>query len=176
MICEDAVDQSGPEMDLQCREHVTSDTEESEVENNALETSDTGRADQEPCDFSRHQFGSPSALNYSTASAEITHRPKAIKPKYVHRTESLQRPVKTVVSSNRAAIVERDARSAHSDMQLFVNAPCGPAGPVFTPTGGAFKSMPSPKVSAPFDYKLKESPASSPSAVRRHPGEGKQRF
>ena len=59
-----------------------------------------------------------------------------------------------VFAPARAAIIERDSRASSSDGQLFVNAPCGPAGPVFTPTGGAFKSMPSPKVNAQsaFDY------------------------
>lgn len=59
--------------------------------------------------------------------------------------------------------MERDARSAGSDGHLFVNAP---AGPVFTPTGGAFKSMPSPKVTqSSFDYAKVPKESSSPSGV-----------
>jgi len=80
--CEEPSDSTGPDIDLQCREHVASDTE-SEAENNTTDVSSSNASlnKSEPTVFLRQGFGSPSSIVQSSAGADITHRPKAIKAK-----------------------------------------------------------------------------------------------
>ena len=101
MICEEAADgAAAAEIDLQCREHVASDTE-SEAENatdlssafapsaSASETTPTSTAATaaaaaaaaaEPSKFPVQQrFSSPSAIGQANSGPEVTHRPKPIK-------------------------------------------------------------------------------------------------
>lgn len=137
VICEEPAEPTGQEIDLQCREHVVSDTE-SEAENPCdVPNSNSSLMQREPALFPQQPFGSPSSIGQN--NSEVTHRPKAIKAKPT-------------------PLFEGDPRPATSD--LYTGAPSGPAGPqVFHPTGGAFKSMPSPKVTfqPSFDF-----PKSSP--------------
>jgi hypothetical protein len=84
VICEETAEPAGPEIDLQCREHVVSDTE-SEAENQCdVPTSTSSLMQREPAVFPQQPFGSPSSIGQS--NSEVTHRPKAIKAKYVSLT------------------------------------------------------------------------------------------
>ena len=74
-----------PDIDLQCREQVASDTE-SEAENNTNELTTSSCSTLEPTLFPQQRFGSPSSISQSSTGSEITHRPKAIKAKYVPRS------------------------------------------------------------------------------------------
>lgn len=73
-------------------------------------------------------------------------------------------------SSRPAPLFEGDPRPTSSDM--FVGTPSGPAGPqIFHSTGGAFKSMPSPKVvfHPTFEFP-KSSPQESKEGGKKWPG------
>ena len=75
VICEETTEATGLEIDLQCREHVASDTE-SEAETQ----SDPPNNNQCLPVFPQQPYGSPSSIGPN--NSEVTHRPKAIKAKY----------------------------------------------------------------------------------------------
>lgn len=87
VICEEVADSTGGvDIDLQCREHVVSDTEsETEIASGDAThvisggSSNSSSSNAEPALFPQQRFSSPSAIGQS--SSEITHRPKAIKAK-----------------------------------------------------------------------------------------------
>ena len=97
VICEEVADSGAPEIDLQCREHVASDTE-SEAEN-ATDLSSTS-VSNEPSQFPQQRFSSPSAISQASSGSDITHRPKAIKARLNLNIDSGRKDVSIIVCLN----------------------------------------------------------------------------